>query len=587
MRILYIEDDFEYARLIQTFLAGSDLKPELDLARTVNEGVTKANAAQEADTNYYDVVLLDLLLPDSDNPTETFERVFDALENVPIIVMTSMHDEFLIKRLVALGAHSYLIKPQTNRALLTRTIEFVIENHHIYQSMATLQAEDLQARQRLEERTKELITTTAQMSMREQMLALTVELQRHLLSSTNTADVSHTYMQFVERLGQVSGAGRAYIFDVVSQPDDEIALQLAAEWNAQNVAPTATNPSDAEMSYGDFVPFWTEAILNAGDILHEKVSSWDEPLRQLHESRGTESVLLLPILVKGSLAGIVGLDRTVSGNDLNTTSIELLSGVTSELALWLERRQADSATHAVNLELRKRNEELNAYAYTVAHDLKNPLSILVSTISLLTESNIVLSPEEEEDLMQQIGMYAERATNIVDELLLLANSTRNEVSVKPINMADVVNSALVNVKHLINERHALITQPDTWPLALGYAPWLEVVWVNYLSNAIKYGGTPPLINIGASRLDDGSVEFWISDNGRGLSLEQQQQLFMPFKAIGNIPAGGHGLGLSIVKRVLDKLGGTVSVSSEGEMGKGSRFSFTLPSLVGVTTDQAI
>ena len=591
MRILYIEDDPDYARLVQTFLADSALKPEVDLARTMHDGIAKARTALKEETSRYDVVLLDLLLPDSEDPVETFEQIFGMLETTPIIVMTSMYDESLIKELIDRGARSYLIKPQTNHALLIRTLEFVLTNQQIRDLLTTIQVESSQSRKSLtdliESCTKELITANAQLSMRDEMLSLTVELQRHLLSSTNIDNIAQTYMQIVERLGQVSGAGRAYFFEVSHPPDAEIILHLKAEWSGPNVVPMAEDSIYTEMPYRHFAPFWTEAILNAGDFLHEKVSTWDEPLRQLHKSRGTESILLLPVLVKDSLVGIVGLDRIVSGNELNSTTIELLGGVTSALALWIEQRQADEKTREINLLLRNRNEDLDAYAHTVAHDLKNPLSILVGTVNLLTESNITLTREEEDQLMQQIGMYAERATNIVDELLLLANSSRNEVCTKPVNMADIVNSALLNVRHLISERNATIIQPDSWPMAVGYAPWLEVVWVNYLSNAIKYGGTPPRIEIGASRLEDDTVEFWVSDNGRGLSADQQQQLFLPFKTVGNIPAGGHGLGLSIVKRVLDKLHGTVAVSSEGVQGKGSRFSFTLPALTNITTDQTI
>ena len=113
-----------------------------------------------------------------------------------------------------------------------------------------------------------------------------------------------------------------------------------------------------------------------------------------------------------------------------------------------------------------------------------------------------------------------------------------------------------------------------WPIASGYAPWIEEVWVNYVSNAIKYGGRPPHIELGATRQANDTIRFWVRDNGGGLTLEEQSRLFTAFTRLHQARAKGHGLGLSIVKRIIEKLGGTVGV--ESEIGAGSTFYFILP-----------
>jgi signal transduction histidine kinase len=104
------------------------------------------------------------------------------------------------------------------------------------------------------------------------------------------------------------------------------------------------------------------------------------------------------------------------------------------------------------------------------------------------------------------------------------------------------------------------------------------VWANYISNALKYGGKPPHIQLGADRQPDSMVRFWVRDNGAGLTLEEQERLFVPFQQLNKIHAEGHGLGLSIVRRIVERLGGKVNVESEGIPGQGSVFSFTLPAL---------
>jgi signal transduction histidine kinase len=145
---------------------------------------------------------------------------------------------------------------------------------------------------------------------------------------------------------------------------------------------------------------------------------------------------------------------------------------------------------------------------------------------------------------------------------------------KPVDMAPVIEEAQGRLTNLIAEYSAEIHLPETWPTALGHAPWIEEVWTNYLSNAIKYGGTPPQITAGATPQRNGYVRFWVRDNGRGLSAEEQERLFAEFTRLHQVRAEGHGLGLSIVRRIVEKLDGDVGVTSE--VGSGSTFWFTLP-----------
>ncbi|HHJ06674.1 MAG TPA: HAMP domain-containing histidine kinase, partial [Anaerolineae bacterium] len=130
--------------------------------------------------------------------------------------------------------------------------------------------------------------------------------------------------------------------------------------------------------------------------------------------------------------------------------------------------------------------------------------------------------------------------------------------------------------YLIQTYQAEIMLPQHWPKAMGYAPWIEEVWANYLSNGIKYGGRPPRLQLGATEEPDGMVKFWVQDNGLGLSQEEQLKLFTPFTRLEQVQTIGYGLGLSIVRRIVEKLGGQTGVESEGVPGKGSFFYFTLP-----------
>jgi signal transduction histidine kinase len=229
----------------------------------------------------------------------------------------------------------------------------------------------------------------------------------------------------------------------------------------------------------------------------------------------------------------------------------------------------------LNADLQTRNEELDAFAHTVAHDLQNPLNLIVGNATTLqAEARL---PEELHHCLNTIVRNGQKMSNIIDELQLLAGVRKTEVELKPLNMGRIVAEAQQRLAHLVAEHQAKIIFPEDWPIALGHAPWIEEVWANYLSNGIKYGGQPPRLQLGATARSDNLVRFWVRDNGPGLTPEEQARLFIPFTQLSQTSTKGYGLGLSITRRIVERLGGQVGVESEGIAGQGCVFFFTLPS----------
>jgi PAS domain S-box-containing protein len=220
-------------------------------------------------------------------------------------------------------------------------------------------------------------------------------------------------------------------------------------------------------------------------------------------------------------------------------------------------------------------DDLDAFAHTVAHDLRNSLSSIFSASEIMEE----LIKQNDKNLLSElsnlINLSANKSIQITHELLLLATTDKTQVEKTQLDMSEIFNDAKIQLSDLIKNSNAQIKEPDVWPKAIGYAPWIEEVWTNYLSNAIKYGGTPPDIEVGADILFNGNVVFWIKDNGKGLSVEEQKMLFKNFVRLDPQKADGYGLGLSIVKKITEKLGGLAGVESKGN-GEGSKFYFTLP-----------
>jgi PAS domain S-box-containing protein len=240
-----------------------------------------------------------------------------------------------------------------------------------------------------------------------------------------------------------------------------------------------------------------------------------------------------------------------------------------------ERKQALERLREQAEMLRDRNEELDAFAHTVAHDLKNPISSMMGFTSLVLTYYDRMSDDRIKENLRLIMESGYKLKQIINSILLLAGVTRMEsVQMHALDMGDIVYSAQSRLMPMIDEAQAEIVMPQRFPAALGYAPWVEEIWANYLSNALKYGGTPPRIAFGADEIIDGQVRFWVEDNGQGLSAEEMERVFMPFTRMTQAKIEGHGLGLSVVQRIVERLGGQVGV--ESEVGRGSRFSFTLP-----------
>jgi signal transduction histidine kinase len=242
--------------------------------------------------------------------------------------------------------------------------------------------------------------------------------------------------------------------------------------------------------------------------------------------------------------------------------------------LFRNLKHSEEALRQQTLELQARNEELDAFAHTAAHDLKNPLALIVSLAYALDENYASLSGEELKENLHIVKSTAFKMCSIVDELLLLAEVRKADVKLEPLDMAAAVTAARERLIQMIEEYQATIVLPSTWPPALGYRPWVEEVWANYLSNAMKYGGSPPQVELGATPQPDGMVRFWVRDSGPGIAQEDLARLFNPFTRLSRLRFSGHGLGLSIARRIVEKLGG--QVGAESQTGQGSLFFFTLP-----------
>ncbi len=299
------------------------------------------------------------------------------------------------------------------------------------------------------------------------------------------------------------------------------------------------------------------------------------PAHYLIRNKDIYCLMSIPVQIRGKTIGILSVSTTDVGHVFSPVELGLAETIAGQVAGTVQSARLFAEEQRQRQIAESRNKELDAFARTVAHDLRNPLGLVISYADYLTEYGSETGVTDILEIVAKIKQSGQRTLNIIDELLVLTGVHKRQVKTVPVDMAPVVARAQEWLAPLIQTYQPEIILPKKWPVVEGYAPWLEQVWTNYLSNGLKYGGRPPRLELGATPQDNGTIRFWVRDNGPGLTVEAQAALFTEFTRLSEVKVKGYGLGLSIVRRIMEKLGGRVGV--ESQVGYGSEFYFELPS----------
>jgi len=236
-----------------------------------------------------------------------------------------------------------------------------------------------------------------------------------------------------------------------------------------------------------------------------------------------------------------------------------------------ERIEAHEKSKTQAQELVRSNLRMEEFAYTVAHDLREPLR----AISLYTQMLVsrLHMDEEQKEMAQFVIEGASRMSAMVTDLLAFARSGMPSPPL-PLNLEDAVAHAVRNLDLEIREHGALVT---TGPLPRVVSDEVHLVRVfqNLISNAIKYRSEKPLTVLISSERRGPDWVIKVKDNGVGIAPEFQDQIFLPFIRLASRSIPGTGLGLAVCKKAIEGLGGSIWV--ESEPGLGSTFVFTIAS----------
>jgi PAS domain S-box-containing protein len=335
---------------------------------------------------------------------------------------------------------------------------------------------------------------------------------------------------------------------------------------------------------GQYTLHKNDAVLASGTGITGRVQTTGQAERVLDVTSDPDYVMVIPGM-KAQISVPLNSGETAIG--VITLETSNPAHFTEEIFEVLKLLAARIATAIDNARIYEERaglvEDLRAFASTVAHDLKTPITNVVGYASLIMQMKARLSEEKQLIYLQQTISSAHKAASIIDALMLLARvRASREVEIDTVDMRAVLAETRSRIDFLLRETSGSLEMPEEWPVTRGYAPWIEEIWVNYISNGLKYGGSPPSVSLGYTPCDDGSVRFWVRDNGQGMPPEAQERLFKPFSRLDETSSiEGHGLGLSIVHRIAERLGGSVGV--ESKQGEGSTFYFTLPAATNLPT----
>jgi signal transduction histidine kinase len=267
----------------------------------------------------------------------------------------------------------------------------------------------------------------------------------------------------------------------------------------------------------------------------------------------------LTVVTGIQLAGFV----TVAG------FISLLQGRLRRARASLEAR-VQARTH----ELAETNAALDAFAASVAHDLRAPLRSIHGFAQALVDDYGAQLEAAGQDFLQRIIRASTRMDTLIQDLLTYSRLSREVLPLEPVPLQAAVQAAQAQLSADLQAREAVLQLEAPLPAVVAHYPVLVQVLVNVLANAITFTapGVRPVVTVRADRTED-RVRLWIEDNGIGIPAEYQEQIFQVFERLhGPDTYAGTGIGLAIVRRGVEHMGGQVGVVSLP--GQGSRFWLT-------------
>lgn len=345
-------------------------------------------------------------------------------------------------------------------------------------------------------------------------------------------------------------------------------------------------------------------VLHTGEPILENRSSLD--IQQAQQTnirigdvnRVSASLIFAPLSLAGETIGVLSI-QSYSPNSYGAKHMELLVGAAYQIAIAVDnarlyeslqselatRQQAEQAIRQLNIQLERRveertaqlklvNKELEAFAYSISHDLRAPLRTIDGFSRMVMETNHARLDESGQAYLNRIRAATQRMGDMVAALLTLSRVTRYELVIETVDLSEEAEGIMATLRETEPDRQVVV-RIQTGLTATGDRRLLCMMLENLLGNAWKYSSKKPesVIEFGAETHDDRTV-FFVRDNGAGFDAAFADKLFTVFQRLhSETEFAGTGVGLATVQRIIKRHNGTIW--AESQVGEGATFYFTL------------
>ncbi|MGB7251653.1 MAG: ATP-binding protein [Phormidesmis sp.] len=522
---------------------------------TVVESDCGEEALARCQQSVPDLILLDYMLPDL-NGLEFLSTLQQTMYPLPpVIMLTGQGDEKVAVEAMKVGVRDYLVKGELSAEQLSQAIRRVLSQ---------------QALQQLVNR-----------QQRQQQLMASIALRISQISC-----LDKILQTAADGIRQLLDCDRAVIYRFESDMSGTIL--------AESVLPEWTVSLGTQIEDTCFQENGAERYLQGHKTVIADI--YDSSLTPCHikmlERFQVRANLVVPIVLSETettgkrLWGLLLAHHCREVRTWQPDELALLDALSVQLAIALQqaelvstlqdRAQALTMANERLLEttqlVKERNQELDEFAYVASHDLKAPLRAIANLAGWLEEDLKDKIPAESQEQLGLIGSRVKRLDNFITGLLEYSRVGRVGLERSRVDTGALVDEV---IDSLVTPADFEILRPETMPVISTYRLLLQQVLANLMSNAIKYHHRPDgRVTITADDLGP-EIAFAVTDDGPGIKAEDQQKIFGIFQTLSSRDdIDSAGIGLSIVKKAVERQGGTVMVRSR--LGKGSTFTFTWP-----------
>jgi signal transduction histidine kinase/DNA-binding response OmpR family regulator len=572
------------------------------------------------------IVISDILMPEMDGYQLCQQIKADAnLADIPVILLTSLSDPKDVIKGLECGADNFIMKPYDEDFLLSR-IQYILANQRIrrvertqmgleiffagqtyfitsdrlqilnlllstYETAVqknrqliaaqdTLQQLNAHLEEIVAERTGALTVEIAERQRAEEALRryaerlrILQEIDRTILAAQSPEAIAQTAVGHIYTLVPCWRVG-IWLFDWQTRQ----GLVLAVTGRDTPSIPVGMHITLEAYGLQDL------AVLEAGQVYVVDDIRTLTPLPatvQALQAEGLQSYVRVPLEVQGVLIGSLNLWSDQLGA-FTAEQVDIAREVADQLAIGIQQARLHEQVqrHAADLEqrvaertaeLRQNNAELESFSYSVSHDLRAPLRSMQGFAQIFLEEYDDRLDAVGRDYLQRIVAAARRMDTLTDDLLSYTRLSRVAVELIPVSLEEVIDAALMQLQADIRGKEAQVTVARPLPQVIGHYVTVVQVVANLLANGLKFvaPGVRPQVHVWAEERDD-RVYLRLRDNGIGIAPEYQERIFRIFERLHGLETyPGTGIGLSIVRKGMERMGGQVGV--ESVPGQGSTF----------------